>query len=66
MSKTYECIRCMKQFIGKHDIIRHLQKKNKCYSQDEDFNYSEEEVFQLSIDNKIQKKEKNMKKKIMK
>ncbi len=63
MSKTYECIRCMKQFIGKHDIIRHLQKKNKCYSQDEDFNYSEEEVFQLSIDNKIQKKRKKYEKK---
>ncbi len=63
MSKTYECIRCMKQFIGKHDVIRHLNKKNKCYSQDEYFNYTEEEVFQLSLESKIQKKRKKYEKK---
>ncbi len=45
---NYDCARCEKNFINKIDIERHLNKKEKCKSKNNNFFLSDKEVMILS------------------
>lgn len=52
----YKCVRCEANFINKIDLQRHLDKKKKCDSIDENFSLTDEQVAFISLSNQINKK----------
>lgn len=55
MNNIYECISCKYNTNRKSNMILHLNKKKKCNRTLESFNYSDKEIYDLSI---IKKKDK--------
>jgi hypothetical protein len=55
MNNIYECISCKYSTNRKSNIILHLNRKKKCIRSLESFNYSDKEIYDLSI---IKKKDK--------
>ena len=49
MSSYYECKRCFHTTKQKIEMIRHLNRKNKCKRKTESFNYKENDLYNLSL-----------------
>lgn len=45
----YKCIRCGHIVTQKVEILRHLKRKNKCSRNISSYNYSDDEIFKLSL-----------------
>ena len=61
MNNIYECMRCGYNTDKRSSMLTHINRKNKCPKKLESFNYTEKEIYDLSLLKKCDRQESDLK-----